>query len=95
LALMSRVVASVFCIVSNYGTPPRLNEGYRNPKSQPRPVNNWANAHHVRGYAADLNTQNGPAGLAEWSTPRRAQPRESAGVTGDWRHAGGRWLDLA
>ncbi len=58
LLLTQTLVGNVYCIVSNYGSVPDLNSGYRTPQDQldieGHPVNNWNNALHVRGEGADL-----------------------------------------
>jgi alpha-tubulin suppressor-like RCC1 family protein len=68
------MVGNVYCIVENYGGGLTLNSGYRSPSDQIRVatrVNNWNNARHVHGDAADIDTLNGLAGLAMWTELRR------------------------
>lgn len=67
------MVANVYCIVSNFGSVPTLNSGYRSPGDQIRitgSVGNWNNARHVHGDAADLDTPDGPAGVPAWEDLR-------------------------
>jgi hypothetical protein len=76
LLLKESVVANLYCIVSDHGADPvpTMNSGYRSPEDQlriqGRPVNDWNNARHVLGDAADLDTPSGTAGDPIWSALR-------------------------
>jgi hypothetical protein len=56
-------VGNTYCIVANYGSVPTMTSGYRTPFDQVRisgTPNNWNDALHVFGKAADLDTPSNP-----------------------------------
>ena len=63
--LRDSVVANTFCVVSNYGSVPNLNSGYRNPARNAQ-VSDATNSRHVYGDAADLSAPN----QSQWNTLR-------------------------
>jgi len=57
--LRDTVTGNLYCVVSNYGSTPGFNSGYRNPAHNAA-VGGAQNSRHVYGDAADLDTPTSP-----------------------------------